>query len=266
MILALDIGNSQIFGGLFRDGDLVLRFRKPSGGATSSDELGLFLRGVIRENGQDPSAVAQVTVCSVVPDLVYSLRACCHKYFGLDPFVLQAGAKTGLKIRYRNPVEVGPDRIANAIAATELYPNKALIIIDLGTATTIDVVSAARDYLGGIIMPGLRIAMESLEKNTARLPNVEIVQATELVGRSTVEGIQSGLFFGNLAVMRGLTHEIQKTTLKGERAMVIGSGGFSRLFEREGIFDVLVPDLVLFGLARALALNPGGCTPWTSGS
>jgi type III pantothenate kinase len=266
MILALDVGNSQIFGGLFRDGELVLRFRKPSGGPTSSDELGLFLRGVIRENGQDPSAVAQATVCSVVPDLVYSLRACCHKYFGLDPFVLQAGAKTGLKIRYRNPVEVGPDRIANAIAATELYPNQPLIIIDLGTATTIDVVSAARDYLGGIIMPGLRIAMESLEKNTARLPNVEIVQATELIGRSTIEGIQSGLFFGSLAALRGLTHEIQKATFKGERAMVIGSGGFSRLFEGEGIFDVLVADLVLLGLARALALNPGGCTPWTSGA
>src|SRR5215831_7524018 len=157
MVLALDVGNSQLFGGLFRDGELVLRFRKPSGGPTSSVELGLFLRAVIRENGQEPTAVAQVTACSVIPDVVYSLRACCHKYFGLDPFVLQAGAKTGLRIRYRNPIEVGADRIANAIAATELYPQQHLVVIDLGTATTIDVISASRDYLGGLILPGLRI-------------------------------------------------------------------------------------------------------------
>ena len=107
-----------------------------------------------------------------MPEIIYSLRSCCRKYFGVDPFVLQAGAKTGLRIRYRNPLEVGPDRIANAIGATHLYPDRNLIIIDFGTATTFDVVRAGRDYLGGIILPGLRISMEALENNTARLPNV----------------------------------------------------------------------------------------------
>ena len=114
MILTIDVGNSQIFGGVFRDSALTLRFRKPSG-PTSSDELGVFLRSVLRENEIDPSVVAQIAVCSVVPDVVYSLLSCCRKYFRIDPFILQAGAKTGLRIRYRNPVEVGPDRIANAI-------------------------------------------------------------------------------------------------------------------------------------------------------
>lgn len=266
MVLALDVGNSQIFGGVFRTGELVLRFRKPSRAPTSSDELGLFLRAVIRENGEDPSAIEQIALCSVVPEILYSLRSCCRKYFGLDPFVLQAGVKTGLKIRYRNPVEVGADRIANAIAATQLYPDQNVLIIDLGTATTFDVVTAGRDYVGGIIMPGLRIAMEALEKNTARLPNVEIIQATDLVGRSTVECIQSGLFFGNLAAIRGLTSDIRDKSLKGEPAVVIGTGGFSVLFERERVFDVLLPDLVLIGLARALALNPGACVPWASAS
>lgn len=262
MILALDVGNSQIFGGAFDNGELTIRFRKPSRPPTSSDELGLFLRGVLRENGGDPFRVEQVAICSVVPDIIYSLRSCCRKYFGVDPFILQAGARTGLKIRYRNPLDVGPDRIANAIAATHRYPDRHLIIIDFGTATTLDVVRAGRDYLGGIILPGLRISMEALERNTARLPNVEIVRTIELVGRSTVECIQSGLYFGNRAAVEGQTREIRHEVFGGEPALVVATGGFSRLFESDTLFDVLVPDLVLLGLERALSLNPGASGPW----
>jgi type III pantothenate kinase len=262
MMLTLDAGNSQIFGGVFVDRQLTIRFRKPSLSPTSSDELGLFLRGVLRENGGDPASVDEIALCSVIPDFIYSLRSCCRKYFGIEPFILQAGARTGLKIRYRNPAEVGPDRIANAIAAAHLYPDRNLIIVDLGTATTVDVVRARCEYLGGIILPGLRISMEALEKNTARLPSVEIVPATELIGRSTVECIQSGLYFGNRTVIRGLTQEIRAHALGGEPALVIGTGGFSRLFEREDIFNVLQPDLVLIGLERALSLNPGASAPW----
>lgn len=262
MILTLDVGNSQIFGGTFHNRELTIRFRKPSRPPTSSDELGLFLRGVLRENGGDPSSVEQIAFCSVVPEIIYSLRSCCRKYFGLDPFILQAGVKMGLKIRYRNSLEVGPDRIANAIAATHLYPDCNLIIIDFGTATTFDVVRAGRDYLGGIILPGLRISMEALEKNTARLPNVEIVRTIELVGRSTVECIQSGLYFGNRAVVRELTREIRDQAFRGEPALVIATGGFSRLFEGEKVFDVMLPDLILVGLERALSLNPGASGPW----
>jgi type III pantothenate kinase len=255
MILALDVGNSQIFGGVFESGALTMRFRKPSQGPTSSDELGLFLRGVLRENGGDPAAIRQITLCSVVPEIVYSLRSCCRKYFAIDPFILQAGVKTGLKIGYRNPLEVGADRIANAIAATYRHPDRNLIIVDLGTATTIDVVRAGRDFIGGIILPGLRIQMEALEKNTARLPNVEIVPANELVGRSTIECIQSGLYFGNRAALDGLTRQIRERVFPGQSTTVIATGGFSRLFEGDRLFDVVDPDLVLVGLERALALN-----------
>jgi len=257
MILALDVGNSQIFGGLFESGDLTLTFRRASRPSSSSDELGLFLRDVLRENGRDPAGVDRIALCSVVPDLVYSLRSCCRKYFALDPFILQAGVKTGLRIRYRNPIEVGPDRIANAIGAVERYPDQNLIVIDFGTATTFDAVRAGREYLGGIILPGLRIAMEALERNTARLPTVEIAAPPDLIGRSTVESIQSGLYYGNRAVVRELTREIRAVAFRGESALVVGTGGFSRLFEREQIFDALVPDLVLVGLERALRLNEG---------
>jgi type III pantothenate kinase len=264
MILTLDVGNSQIFGGVFDAGELTIRFRKPSRPPTSSDELGLFLRGVLRENGGDPSGVEQIACCSVVPEIVYSLRSCCRKYFGLDPFVLQAGVKTGLKIRYRNPLEVGADRIANAIAATHLHPDRNLIIIDFGTATTIDIIRAGREHLGGIILPGLRIQMEALEQNTARLPNVEIVPTAELIGRSTVECIQSGLYFGNRAAIAGLTREIRERVLQQEPALVIATGGFCRLFAGEPLFDLVEHDLVLIGLERALSLNPGASTPWSA--
>lgn len=262
MILTLDVGNGEIFGGVFHEGALTIRFRTLSGTPTSSDDLGLFLRAVIRENGGDPSSITQIALCSVVPDLVYSLRSCCRKYFGLDPFVLQAGARTGLKIRYRNPLDVGADRIANAIGATRLYPQRHLIIANLGAVTTIDVVRADRDFLGGVILPGLRMSMEALGHNTARLPSVEIVPAAELVGRSTTECIQAGLYFGTRAAIQGLTREMREQALGDEPAVVIGTGGFSRLFERERLFDAVLPDLVLVGLDRALALNPGAGGRW----
>jgi type III pantothenate kinase len=263
--LVLDVGNSQIFGGVFEDGVLTTRFRKPSRQPTSSDELGVFLRGVLRENGRDPGRVEQVAFCSVVPDIIYSLRSCCRKYFAVDPFILRAGVKTGLNIRYRNPLDVGPDRVANAMGATHLYPDQHIIVVDCGTATSLDVIRAGREYLGGLILPGLRISMEALERNTARLPNVEIVQPDELVGRSTVECIQSGLYFGSRAAIQGLTREIRAQAFRGEPAMVIGTGGFSRLFEDQNLFDVLLPDLILVGLERALALYPVASGPWTGG-
>ncbi len=264
MLLTLDVGNSQIFGGLFEADALTVRFRKTSRPATSSDELGLFLRNVIRENGRDPAAVSRIALCSVVPEMIYSLRSCCRKYFRIDPLILQPGVKTGLKIAYRNSLEVGPDRIANAIAASYLYPGRHAIVIDFGTATTFDVIREGREFLGGIILPGLRLAMEALEKNTARLPTVEIAQPPAVVGRSTVESIQSGLYFGNRAIVRDLTREIRDEAFNGEPAVVIGTGGFSRLFEGEKLFDALLPDLVLLGLARAVALNEGASRPWTA--
>ena len=262
MRLTLDVGNGHIFGGVFEDRTLSVRFRKSSRPSISSDELGLFLRDVLREHGRDPAAVRQIAICSVVPELIYSLRSCCRKYFQLDPFILQAGAKTGLKIGYRNPLEVGPDRIANAIGGLHLCPDRNLIIVDLGTATTFDAIKASRHYLGGIILPGVRMGMESLEKNTARLPTVEIVPPAELIGRSTVECIQSGLYYGNRAMVKELAREIREHVFPNEPVCVIGTGGFSRLFERDNLFDVAIPDLILIGLERALALNPDASGPW----
>lgn len=255
MILSLDVGNTQIYGGVFEDEKMLIAFRKNSKSGSSSDEVGIFLRTVIKENGLDPKKIQKIVLCSVVPDVIYSLKGACQKYFGINPFILQAGVKTGLKIKYRNPLEVGADRIANAVAATTMYPQKNLIIVDLGTATTFCAVTADRDYLGGSIIAGLKLSMESLEAKTAKLPSVEIVSRTEALGQSTVESLQSGLYYGHLGAIREIIAKISEECFKGEKPFVIGTGGFSSLFEKEKIFDLIAPDLVLKGNLIALEKN-----------
>lgn len=255
MILCLDVGNTQIFGGLFDKDKMVLSFRKNSKNGASSDETGIFLRTAIRENGYDPTKIRQIAICSVVPEVIYSLRGACMKYFNINPFILQAGVKTGLKVKYRNPLEVGADRIANSIAATHLYPNQNVIIVDLGTATTFCVLTKDKDYLGGSIVAGLRLCMEALESKTAKLPSVEIVSVHEALGRTTIESIQSGLYYSHLGAMKEIITRMTKECFHNEKPFVIGTGGFSSLFEKEKVFDVIIPDLVLKGMLIALQYN-----------
>jgi type III pantothenate kinase len=260
MILLLDVGNSQIFGGVIEDQNVSpphfrFRFRKSTQSSSSSDEIGLFLKMVLKENNINPSAIKKIGICSVVPDAMHSLKGACQKYFDINPFVLQAGVKTGLKIKYRNPLEVGADRIANSIAAIHLYPNRNVVIVDLGTATTFCAVTDEKDYLGGAIIPGLRISMEALESRTAKLPSVEILKPEVACGRSTIESIQSGLYYSHLGAMKELVARYQAECFEGKKAFVIGTGGFSNLFKGTGIFDIEVPDLVLYGLFIALRMN-----------
>lgn len=255
MILSLDVGNTQIYGGVFDGEKMLISFRKNSKSGSSSDEVGIFLRTVIKENGLDPKKIEKIVLCSVVPEVIYSLKGACQKYFGISPFILQAGVKTGLKIKYRNPLEVGADRIANAVAATQMHPQKNIVIVDLGTATTFCAVTADRDYLGGSIIAGLKLSMEALEAKTAKLPSVEIVSRTEALGLSTVESLQSGLYYGHLGAMREIINKISVECFKGEKPFVIGTGGFSSLFEKEKIFDLIAPDLVLKGNLIALERN-----------
>ncbi len=256
MILALDVGNSQIYGGLHDGNKFLFHFRKNSQNSNSSDEFGIFLKLVLKENGYDPKLVKRIAVCSVVPHVMHSLRGACQKYFNCEPFFLQAGVRTGLKIKYRNPLEVGADRIANSIAATQIFPNQNLVIVDFGTATTFCAVSKEKDYLGGLIMPGLRISMEALENRTAKLPSVEIKAVDEIIAKSTVESIQGGIYWSNVFAAKSIGAEITKNVFKGEKTLLIGTGGFSNLFQKEKVFDHVMPDLVLSGLIKALEMNP----------
>ncbi len=255
MILTLDVGNSQIYGGVFENNKMRISFRRSSKTGSSSDQMGIFLRNVLRENDIDPKKVKKIAICSVVPDVIYSLKGACKKYFNVEPFVLQAGVKTGLKIKYLSPVEVGADRIANSIAGIQMFPKKNLIIVDLGTATTFCAISKEKDYLGGAISAGLKLCMESLENRTAKLPTVEIVEMNKALGRATVESIQSGLYYGHVGMIRELCARLATECFSTEKPFVIGTGGFAYLFEKEKVFDVIVPDLVLKGLVAAIKMN-----------
>lgn len=255
MIVCLDVGNSQVYGGVFSNGKILFRFRKRSDQAFSSDEFGIFLRNMLRENNVESEKVKKIAICSVVPDAVHSLVNCSKKYFNITPFILQSGVKSGLNIKYRNPLEVGADRISNAIAAVQQFPNRNLIIVDMGTATTFCAVTKKKDYLGGVIIAGLRITMEALESRTAKLPQVEIVKMDKTLGRSTTESIQSGLFFGHLATIKEITRRLTEECFSDEKPILIGTGGFSSLFEGENIFDIIIPDLVLNGLYLAYQMN-----------
>jgi type III pantothenate kinase len=253
--LCIDIGNSQIYGGLFDGAGLQSRFRKITQRGASSDELGVFFRQVVRENGHDPQSVDAIAFCSVVPDLNHSLGNACRRYFGLEPFNLRAGVKTGLKIRYKNPAEVGADRIAGAVGAVARYPDRDIIIIDFGTATTVEVVSADREYLGGAITPGLGISMRALEQNTARLPKVEIVRPDRACGRSTVESIQSGLYWGHMGLIREIRDRLTRECFRKGDPVILGTGGFAGLFGETGLFHTIHPDLVLEGVGIAQEHN-----------
>lgn len=255
MKLVIDVGNSQIYGGLF-DGDaLVTRFRKITQRGASSDELGVFFRQAVRENGFDPAAIDAVGFCSVVPDLNHSLVNACRRYFGAEPFELKAGARTGLKIRYKNAAEVGADRIACAVGAVARHPGRNLLIIDFGTATTVEAVNAEREYLGGAIVPGLGISMRALEQNTARLPKVEIVRPDRACGRSTVESIQSGLYWGHVGLVREICKRIGMECFGASQPLVLGTGGFAGLLADADLFSEIYPDLVLEGVRIAQDLN-----------
>jgi len=255
MLLCLDVGNSQIYCGVYRDDELWVQFRRTSTSRSSSDELGVFMKSALRENGVDPESITEIVICSVVPDMIYSLRSCCQKYFAIEPLIMRPGIRTGLKIAYKDPKEVGADRIADAMGAIKLYPDRNLIVIDFGTATTVCAISRDRVFLGGNIIPGVRLAMDALEEKTAQLPSVEIVPVTSAIGRSTIESIQSGLYWSNVGMVKELVSRMTAEVFADEPPLVIGTGGFAHLFDGQDLFDAVIPDLILEGLREAVRLN-----------
>ena len=259
MLLTVDVGNTTIQCGLFEGEKLALQFRCSTNPRLSSDELGLFFRDVLALNNFDYKAVERIACCSVVPAINHSLSNCFRKYFFKEALFIQAGIKTGLKIKYANPREIGADRIAGAIGAVHAAASsggaKNLIVVDMGTATTVDVITKNNEYLGGAILPGASMSVHALSEGTAQLPSVEVVQPKNVCGSSTIEAIQSGVFYGQAGAIRELVSKMEEKVFGGERAFVIGTGGFSRSFESAGLFDLVLPDLVLQGLKVALDMN-----------
>ncbi|HCR30571.1 MAG TPA: type III pantothenate kinase [Opitutae bacterium] len=257
MNLCIDVGNSQLHGAVYRhSGELKMQLRKESSNRVSSDEMGLFLVSALREKGIDPGSISRIGISCVVPEETHTLRVACREYFNTEPLFLEAGVKTKLKIKTRNPLEVGADRIANAIAASELYPNGNVVVVDFGTAITVDAVSVEREYLGGAICAGLVLAMEALGTKTAKLPHVEIVRTNRALGKSSIESIQNGLYFGYLGLVRELVGQIGKEAFGLDSYKTIATGGYSQLYRDENLFDEIIPDLVLQGVNTILKLNP----------
>lgn len=250
-LLCLDVGNTHILGGVFAEDRLIARFRYATPLIGTADQLGIFLINILQVNKIVPNEITAAAVASVVPSYDYTIRHTISSYLESPLFVLQSGVKTGLNIKYKNPNEVGADRIANAMGAVNAFPNQHMIIIDMGTATTLCAVSKQKDYLGGIILPGMRLGMESLKTHTAKLMEVDIETCTTYIGRTTKESIQSGLYFGQLGALKEVINGVKLECFSPESALIIGTGGFAQLYKETSLFDVILPDLVLQGLSKA---------------
>lgn len=253
MLLAIDVGNTKVAIGIFEGEKLRATWRVATDVDNLADEYAVLLLGLLAQEEIKPVEITDAILCSVVPPLVPIFEELCKKYFKISPLVVGAGIKTGVRICMDNPREVGADRVVNAMAAHRLYGGP-LIVIDLGTATTFDVVSKEGDYLGGAIAPGAGIAAEALYKNTAKLPQVELVRPRHAIGKNTVSAMQSGIIFGYVGLVEGIVARIKHEL--GGSARVIATGGLAELIARETkVIEKIAPDLTLLGLKLVHEIN-----------
>ena len=230
MLLAIDIGNTNIVLGLLRGEELVHHWRVGTRRDGTADEYGVLLKNLLEVAGTPASAVAGVIIASVVPPLQPVFEEMIRIYCQVTPLVVGPGIKTGMPILYDNPREVGADRIVNAVAAYETYGGPA-IVVDFGTATTFDAVSARGEYLGGVIAPGIGISAEILHERAAKLPRVDIARPKTVIGKNTVGSMQAGLFYGYMGLVDGIVRRM--ITEMGREPTVIGTGGLAHLILAE---------------------------------
>jgi type III pantothenate kinase len=259
VLLAIDVGNTNIVLGIF-DGDrLVTTWRLLTLRERTADEVGVMVAGLLGQERIDPASITSVVMSSVVPPLTPIMRGMVRRYFGRDTLIVDPTSNAGMPILYENPAEVGADRIANSIAGYERYGRKSglpLIIADLGTTTTFDAVSAAGEYLGGVICPGPQIAAEALFQRAARLPRVDVRKPRHVIGRTTVGAIESGLFHGYLGMVEGLVTRM--TQELGGSATAIATGGLASLIAPDtALFAAVEPDITLLGLKIIWERNNG---------
>lgn len=242
-LLAVDVGNTSVVLGLWEGDALRSSWRLTTWRDRTADEYGILAKQLL---GEAASGISAAVVASVVPPLNGTIAAMLTRYFGVDPLFVEPGIRTGLSVRTENPLEVGADRIANAVAAHHLYGGPT-IVVDFGTATTFDLVTAAAEYLGGIIAPGFTVASEALFARAARLPRVDFRRPSQLIGTNTVASIQSGIWFGYLGLVEGVL-----TRMKSEVAdvrTVVATGSLDPAMVAEcPLVDRWDPDLTLHGL------------------
>lgn len=253
MLLTIDIGNTNLTLGLYEGNTLGSHWRLATVHDRMPDEYGLQILGLLRHAGCDPAALTGICIASVVPPLTGKVVDACQQYLRQEPLVVDAGIKTGVRIRYEDPRAVGADRIVDAAAVQRLYGGPACVV-DFGTATTFDAISKEGDYLGGAIAPGIGIASEALFLHTAKLPRVDLQRPPAAIGRNTVHAMQSGLLFGYVALTEGMVARFRAEL--GESMKVIATGGLAEIIARETtVLQIIAPWLTLDGLRIIWDLN-----------
>lgn len=255
MLLVMDVGNSHIHTGVFDGENLINQTRYATSSVDStSDQIGVFLRQVLRENDINPNEISGCAISSVVPHINYSLGSAIIKYFKLKPFFVNMNLKLNLDMSAVEAHQVGADRLASCIGAVADNPNKNLIVIDLGTATTLDVVTKERKYLSGCILPGVKLSLNALCQGASQLSSITIAKPQKAIGNDTTTNIRSGLYFGHLGALKELKRRSVEELGESE-VYTIATGGFASLFKDEGIFDEISPDLILRGIRIAFLEN-----------
>jgi len=253
MLLAIDVGNTKIALGIFDGNKLVSNISIATSIHRSPDEYAGLLFNLLPHHKVAKEDVKEAIMCSVVPPLVPVFEELCQTYLGITLLVVEAGVKTGVRIIMENPREVGPDRVVNAAAAYRLYGGPA-IVIDMGTATTFDVISEEGDYIGGVIAPGMEMASEALFTRTARLPRIELVRPPHTIGKNTVHAMQAGVILGYTSLVEGLVSRITKEL--GAKPKVIATGGYAHVIAKEtSVIEVVNRHLTLYGLQLIYDLN-----------
>lgn len=254
MLLAIDVGNTNIVLGVFDGQRLTQSWRLATYRERTADELGMMVTNLFEHVGLEPRTVDGVILASVVPPLTGMMRDMAVRYFGQEPLAVDGTTDTGMPVLYEPPTDVGADRVVNGVAAFALYGRSRgapVIIVDFGTATTFDAISACGEYLGGVICPGIQISADALFQRAARLPRVDVRKPPAVIGRTTVGSMQSGLFFGYVDMVNGLVRRIRQelAASSGVQAVSVATGGMAGVLAAEtGVIEEVNPDLTLIGL------------------
>ena len=263
MLLAIDIGNTNVALGVFEGQRLRSTWRIATDQRRLPDEYGLLVSSILPLKGIDPGDIRDVCLCSVAPTLTPTFEEVCASYFKVKPLTVSAGVKTGIRILYDNPRDVGADRIVDAVAALRLYGGP-VIVVDFGTATVFDAVSREGDYMGGAIAAGINVAADALFLSTSQLRRVELTAPKAAIGRNTVTSLQSGLLLGHVGLVEGMVVRFKEEL--GHEAQVIATGGLAEIIAKETtIFDAINPDLTLIGLRIIYEMNTGSAAEPSTG-
>ena len=249
MILTIDVGNTNITCGVFDEDVIVASFRITTKMPRTSDEYGMILYNLLEQNNIQPMDIGDAIICSVVPNVMHSLRGGLVKYFHITPIIVEAGIKTGIRIVTPNPQQIGADRIVDAVGAYEIYGGPVLVI-DFGTATTYDFVDESGAFLGGITAPGIRISAKALSEDAAKLPEIEIKKPESILGKDTITSMQAGIVYGQIGQTEYIINKV-KEEVGLENVKTVVTGGLGRIIANETTcIDIYDPNLTLKGIYR----------------